>query len=106
MVSVVIQLYLWGIDMINLSQLNSCCSKVPKINDVLVVETKKSKGRRFLVSVKDVVNGNEVILQKSTNSFYNHDMYYAGESWVNRVWNLGKIELTTSINNMNQFADK
>lgn len=91
---------------IELSVLNACGSKVPKVNDVLVVETKKSKGKRFLVSVKDVVNGNEVILQKSTNSFYNHDMYYTGESWVKRIWNLGQIELTTSINNMNQFADK
>lgn len=92
--------------MIELNALNSCGSGTPKVNDVLVVETKKSKGKKFLVSVKDVVNGNEVILQKSTNSFYNHDMYYAGESWVKRIWNLGQIELTTSINNMNKFSDK
>lgn len=99
-------MYLWGVDMVELSALNTCGSKVPKVNDVLVIETKKSKSKRFLVSVKDVVNHNEVILQMSTNSFYNHDMYYIGESWVNRIWNLGQIELTTSINNLNQFADK
>lgn len=91
---------------IDLNNLNSCASTVPSVNDVLVIETKKNRGKRFLVSVKDVVNGNEVILQKSTNSFYNHDMYYAGESWICRLWNLGNLELTTSVSNTNQLADK
>lgn len=92
--------------MIELSASDLCGSRLPKVNDVLIIETKKSKGRRFLVSVKDVVNGNEVVLQKSTNSFYNHDMYRVGESWIYRVCNLGQIELTTSVNNMNQLAEK
>ncbi len=92
--------------MIELSKTNLCGSRVPEVNDVLIIETKKSKGKRFLVLVKDVLDGNEVVLQKTTNSFYNHDMYYAGESWVYRIWNLGQIELTTSVNNMNQLSEK
>jgi hypothetical protein len=99
-------LALWGVDMVELNHTNLCGSKAPRVGDILVIQTKKSKDEKILASVKDVVNGNEVILQKSTNSFYNHDMYYAGESWVCRVWNLGNISLTASTNSMKQFADK
>jgi hypothetical protein len=99
-------LALWGVDMVELNYTNLCGSKAPRVGDILVIQTKKSKDEKILASVKDIVNGNEVILQKSTNSFYNHDMYYAGESWVFRVWNLGNISLTASTNSMKQFADK
>ena len=92
--------------MVELNNANLCGSKVPSVGDVLVIQTKKSKNDKFLASVKDIVNGNEVVLQKSTNGFYNHDMYYAGDSWVWRIWNLGKIKLTTATNSMDQFADK
>ena len=87
-----------------LSELNFS-SEIPKKGDVLVIKTKKSKPRKLLVHVKEVVNGNEVVLQKSTNSFYNHDMYVSGESWVCRVWNLGNVEPTTSVNNMQQLLE-
>lgn len=97
---------LWGVDMVELNNTNLCGNEVPKVGDLLVIQTKKSKDEKILASVKDVVNGNEVILQKSTNSFYNHDMYYAGESWVWRIWNLGNVSLTASTNSMKQFADK
>lgn len=72
---------------------------MPKAGDVLVIETKKRKGKKVLCKVKDVVNGNELILNKSTNSFFNWDMFKLGESWVWRVWNLGDIEITSSTNN-------
>tara|TARA_A100000172_G_C3043428_1_gene111424 strand:+ start:3944 stop:4195 length:252 start_codon:yes stop_codon:yes gene_type:complete len=81
-------------------------STPPSKGDVLVIQTRKSGDKQFLTVVKDVVNGNEVILQKSTNSFYNHDMYYTGTSWVKKIWNLGTVELTTSVNNTNQFYNK
>jgi len=88
-----------------LNQLNFANSKKPQKGDVLVIETKKTRGKKLLVSVKDVVNGNEVILQKSTNSYFIWDMYLRGESWVWRVWNLGQIKLTTSVNNTVQLND-
>lgn len=88
-----------------LNQLNFANSKKPKKGDVLVIETKKTSGKKLLVSVKDVVNDNEIILQKSTNSYFIWDMYLRGESWVWRVWNLGQIKLTTSVNNTVQLHD-
>lgn len=89
-----------------LNCLNFTESKKPEKGDVLVIETKKRKGKRILAHVKDVTSDNEVILQSSTNSFYNHGMYEGGESWVWRVWNLGKIELTTSVNNFDNIYYK
>jgi len=91
---------------VGLSNTNSVSTSPPSKGDVLIIQTRKSGDKKFIVTVKDVVNGNEIILQKSTNSFYNHDMYCAGESWVKNIWNLGDVEPTTSINNTNQFADK
>ena len=91
---------------VKLSHLNSIGPTPPSKGDVLVIQTRKSGDKQFLTVVKDVVNGNEVILQKSTNSFYNHDMYYSGASWIKKIWNLGAVELTTSVNNTNQFYDK
>jgi len=91
--------------MIDLNNLNECGSKVPEKGDILVIQTKKKPEEKILAEVKNVVNDNEVILMMYSNSFYNHDMYYAGESWVKRVWNLGKITLTTSVNNFNKFTD-
>lgn len=80
-------------------------SEPPKKGDLLIIQTKKTK-RNIAVFVREVVNGNEVILQKSTNSFFNWDMYMKGESWVWRVWNIGSgITPTTSLNNANQLQD-
>ena len=78
---------------------------VPNKGDFLIIETKKTK-RKIACFVKDVINGEEVILQKSTNSFFIWSMYQRGESWVWRVWNIGSgITATTSLNNTNQLVD-
>ena len=79
--------------------------RVPKKGDLFIIQTKKSGKKRIACEVKDVVNGNEVVLQKSTNSFFNWDTYLDAESWVTNVLNMGKVELTTSLNNTNQFSD-
>ena len=91
--------------MIELNALNACSSKIPSVGDVLIIQTKKTPDKKLLVIVKGVVNGNEVILNKSTNSFYNHDMYFHGESWVARVWNLGQLTPTSSVNNFDSLID-
>lgn len=88
-----------------LTELNFTDSKKPKKGDVLIIQTKKSKPERLIVMVKDVVNGNEIILQKSTNSYFIWDLYESGESWVWRVWNLGSATPTTSVNNINQLLN-
>ena len=86
-----------------LTELNFTESKKPVAGDVLIIETKKSGKEKLLVKVKDVVNGDEVILQASTNSYFIWHLYESGESWVWRVWNLGQVTLTTSVNNFNQL---
>jgi len=92
--------------MIELNVLNSEMDSIPKEGDLLVIQTKKSKDKKMLCRVRQIVNGNEVILQKSTNSFFVWDMYLSGQSWISRVWNLGgDITLTTSVNNLNQLLD-
>ena len=91
--------------MIELNSLNTCGSKTPRAGDTLVIQTRKTPDKKLLVVVKEVVNGNEVILQKSTNSFYNHDMYFVGESWVKRVWNLGALTPTSSVNNYDSLIN-
>lgn len=88
-----------------LTELNFTESQKPVKGDVLVIETKKSRSKKILVSVKDVVNGDEIILQKSTNSYFMWHLYESGESWIWRVWNLGQIQLTTSVNNTVQLYD-
>jgi hypothetical protein len=88
-----------------LTTLNALDSEKPKNGDLLVIETKKNKGQKIAVMVKDIVNGDEVILQKSTNSYFIWSMYLPGESWVWRVWNLGQVKPTTSLNNTNQLLD-
>jgi len=88
-----------------LTAINFTDSKKPVKGDVLVIETKKSRGKKLLVSVKDVVNGDEIILQKSTNSYFIWNLYESGESWVWRVLNLGQVQLTTSVNNTVQLYD-
>ena len=78
---------------------------VPKKGDLIIIETKKTK-RKIACFVKDVINGDEVLLQKSTNSYFIWSMYYEGESWVWRVWNVGSdITPTTSLNNTNQLLE-
>ena len=80
----------------------------PKKGDVLVITTKKTKPKKILVKVKDVIYADgdvEVILNKSTNSYFLWSMFYKGESWVWRVWNLGDVTLTASTNNTNSLYD-
>ena len=82
--------------------------KPPSIGDTLIIKTKKSKDKKILVIVKDVINIDEsieIILNKSTNSYFIWDMYYKGESWVSRVWNLGDITHTASTNNTASLLD-
>jgi len=90
--------------MINLDHTNFAES-APNIGDVLVIMTKKSGEKKIMCQVKEIVNGNEVVLLKSKNAFFNWDMYKSGGSWVWRVWNLGRIQLTTSSNSMDSFSD-
>ena len=90
---------------VKLNHMNIADINPPKAGDVLIIQTKKSKDKKILAQVKEVVNGNEIILSKRSNSYYNHEMYYSGESWVWRVWILGDIQLTSSTNNMNDLLD-
>ena len=78
---------------------------IPKNGSTIAIMTKKSGHKIILCKVKGLVNGNELILNKSTNSFFNWDMYMAGESWVWRVWDLGEVQLTASLNNTNSLAN-
>ena len=90
-----------------LSHLNTADSP-PKKGDVLVIRTKKSGDQKILVAVKDVIktgNDHEIILNKSTNSYFIWSMFEKGESWVARVWNLGDIAMTASTNNANNLID-
>jgi len=83
-------------------------TKPPKKGDVIVITTKKSKPKKILVKVKDVIHIDgdvEIILNKSTNSYFIWSMFHKGESWVWRVWNLGDITLTASTNNTNSLID-
>jgi hypothetical protein len=80
----------------------------PKAGDTLVIQTKKSGDKKIMCHVKEVVSegdGVEIILQRSTNSFFSWDIYISGKSWVWRVWNLGQIQMTTSSNSMHKFID-
>ncbi len=90
-----------------LTHLNTAEYKTPPVKgDVLAITTKKTKPEKILVQVKEVVNngdGLEIILSRS--SFFNWDMFYEGKSWVWRVWNLGQITPTTSVNNFNTLTD-
>lgn len=77
----------------------------PKLGDLLIITTRKSKGKRISCTVKSVVNGNELILQKSTNSFFNWDMFLSGDSWVTSVENIGQVVTTTASNSLVKFCD-
>ena len=80
----------------------------PKKGDTLIISTKKSKGKKILVLVKDVIISDddiEIILNKSTNSYFIWSMYWKGESWVSKVWNLGDITHTASTNNTVRLLD-
>ena len=93
--------------MVEFNHLN-ICESLPKVGEVLAIRTKKSKDKIIMCQVKEIVgkgDDSEIILQKSTNSFFNWGMYKNGESWVWRVWNLGSVQLTTSVNNMNNFSE-
>ena len=80
----------------------------PKKGDTLIIKTKKSGDKKILVVVKDIIKSDgdiEVILNKTTNSYFIWSMYFKGESWVFRVWNLGDITHTASTNNTNSLID-
>ncbi len=82
--------------------------EAPKKGDVLIIQTKKSGRKNILVLVKDVINVDgdfEIILNKRTNSYFIWSMYFKGESWVWRVWNLGDVTITSSTNNTNSLID-
>ena len=80
----------------------------PKKGDTLIIRTKKSKDKKILVLVKDVINTDgdfEIILNKLTNSYFIWSMYFEGKSWVSNVWNLGEITHTASTNNTASLLD-
>ena len=80
----------------------------PSKGDTLIIKTNKSKDKKILVIVKDVirVDGDfEIILNKATNSYFIWSMYYKGESWVSRVWNFGDVTHTASTNNTASLLD-
>lgn len=86
----------------------SICAEPPKKGDTLIIETKKSKCKKILVIVKNVIDsgdGAEIVLNKSTNSYFIWSMYLDGSSWVRRVYNLGEITHTASTNNMNNLSE-
>lgn len=90
-----------------LSNLNAT-TVPPKTGDVLVIATKRNKGEKAMVVVKDILNhgdGIEVILQKGRNKYFNWNMYLDGSSWVYKCWNLGSIKLTSGLNNTNLLDD-
>lgn len=92
---------------VKLDHLN-LCGKVPKKGDLLIIRTKKSGDKNILVLVKDIINSDgdfEIILNKSTNSYFIWSMYLDGKSWVWRVWNIGDVTLTASTNNINSLID-
>lgn len=84
------------------------CNYPPSIGDVLVIETKRNKGVKVAVVVKDLVksaDGVEVIIQKGRNKYFNFNMYLDGSGWVWRVWNVGPVTLTSGLNNKNLIDD-
>jgi len=93
--------------MIEFNHLNMAES-APKPGDLLVIKTKKSGDKLITCQVKEVLksgDGTEIVLQKSTNSFFNWKAYWRGESWVHMVWNLGRVQLSTASNSMTKFID-
>jgi hypothetical protein len=83
-------------------------NEVPKKGDLLVIVTKKSKNKKIVVMVQNVIKSDvdyEIILNKSTNSYFIWSMFLKGESRVWRVWNLGDVTLTASTNNTNRLID-
>jgi hypothetical protein len=78
----------------------------PKKGDILVIETKKTKPKKILVKV-DCVQLSEGYMEVCLvgGQYFIFDIYERGESWVWRVWNLGEIQLTNSVNNFNRLAD-
>ena len=93
--------------MISFSHLNTA-EKPPKKGDLLVIETKRNKGAKVAVMVKGVVNlgdGVEIIIQTGRNKYFNWEMHRNGTSWVWRVWNLGKVTLTSGLNNQTKIDD-
>lgn len=80
------------------------CIEAPEVGDMLILETKRNKGIKIAVVVKDIVYSDgavELILQKGRNKYFNFDMYLSGESWVHKCWNLGSIKLTSGLINAN-----
>ena len=87
---------------------SSLAESPPKKGDTLIIRTKKSKDKKILVLVKDVISTDgdfEIILNKFNNSYFIWSMYSKGESWVSKVWNLGAITHTASTNNTASLLD-
>lgn len=78
-----------------------CIIKIFK-GDTLIIKDRKS-GRKFLVKAVDIINGNEILLNKSKNIYFNFDMYLSGDSWVEDVFCLGDVEFTSLTNTLNEF---
>ena len=90
-----------------LSHLNSA-GVPPKQGDTIVIETKKNKGKKVILTVQEVIDCDgsvEIIIQKSKNKYFNWEMFRKGESWVWRVWNLGDVAFTASTNSMLKVDD-
>ena len=85
------------------------CSEIPEAGDVLVINRKVDViddfEKRILCKVVKVVQGSnskEVIIS-SKNDYFIWDMYMEGSSWVWRVWNLGKVDITDITNTFQKF---
>ncbi|MEL7293822.1 MAG: hypothetical protein AAGJ67_18120 [Pseudomonadota bacterium] len=82
--------------------------KPPKKGDVIVIETKRNKGKKVILKVADVVDcgyGVEVIVSNGQNKYFNWEMFLTGDSWVWRVWNLGEVQFTSITNTMTRIDD-
>ena len=87
---------------VDLSFFNSCATISDiRVGDTLIIQ-RKYCGKKYIVQCKGKTDS-EIILSKSKNDYFDFDMYFSGDSWVRRVWNLGAIELTSITNNINEF---
>lgn len=80
----------------------------PRKDDIIIIETKRNKGKKVILKVYDIVksgDGTEIIVSKGKNKYFNWGMYWAGDSWVWRVWNLGEIQFTATTNTMTRLDD-
>lgn len=82
------------------------CSEIPEAGDVLIINRKVDDfEKRILCKVVKVVQGSnsKEIIISSRNDYFIWDMYMNGQSWVHRVWNLGRVDITTITNTFKEF---